>query len=183
MGHNYPNDDDEPTNNRLAADEYDSVADVSPPADYLDQFPEWRGSVDVVIPKDVARAVAHRAGAVAARGKTVTDRTITDYALDHAQVHERFRVPVGSGTISLSEYAEQHGVPVERTEGDVETATTTAVTDDGHTRAYFPARAECRPGDDVPLVVTLDVPDYVLDVAGGFDQLTESVRVRRATDE
>ena len=88
MGHNYPTDDDEPTNNQLAADEFDSVADV-------------------------------------------------------------------------------------------ETATTT-VTDDGHTRTYFPARAEYRPGDDVPLVVTLDVPEYVLDVAGGFDQLTETGRLRLA---
>ena len=59
-----------------------------------------------------------------------------------------------------------------------ETATTTAVTDDGHTRAYFPARAEYRPGDDAPLVLTLDVPEYVLDVAGGFDQLTESVQLQ-----
>ena len=181
MGTNYPNDDEPNDRQRLAAREIDSVATVEPPADYLDQFPEWRGSVGVVIPREVARAVAHRAGAVAARGKTVTDRTITDYALDHAQVHERFRVPVGSGTVSLSEYAEQHGVPVERTEGDVETATTTVT--DGHTRAYFPARGEFRPAQDIPLAVTLDVPDYVLDVAGAFDQLTESVRVRRATDE
>ena len=32
-------------------------------------------------------------------------------------------------------------------------------------------------------MLTLDVPEYVLDVAGGFEQLSESVRVRRATDE
>ena len=181
MGHNYPRDDDEPTSNRLTAREIDSVATVEPPADYLGEFPEWRGSVDVVVPREVARAVAHRAGAVAARGKTVTDRTITDYALDHAQIHERFLVPVGSGTASLAEYAEQHGVAVERTEGDVETATT-AVTDDGHTRAHFPARAEYRPGDDVPLVVTLDVPDYVLGAAGGFEELTETGRLQLADE-
>ena len=182
MGHNYPTDDDEPTNNRLSAREIDSVATVEPPADHLDQFPEWRGSVGVVIPREVARAVAHRVGVAAARGKTVTERTVYDYALDHAQVHERFRVPVGSGTAPLADWVDRRGVAVERTEGDVETATT-AVTDDGHTRAYFPARVEYRPGDDVPLVVTLDVPEYVLDVAGGFEELTESVRVRRATDE
>ena len=87
MGTNYPNDDDEPTNNRLAAREIDSVATVEPPADYLDQLPEWRGSVGVVIPREVARAVAHRVGAVAARGKTVTGQSGLDYALGHAQVH------------------------------------------------------------------------------------------------
>jgi hypothetical protein len=32
-------------------------------------------------------------------------------------------------------------------------------------------------------VITLDVPGYVLDVAGGFEELTDSVRLRPATDE
>jgi len=36
----------------------DSVADVEPPGEYLDEFPEWRGTVDVVLPDDVARAVS-----------------------------------------------------------------------------------------------------------------------------
>jgi hypothetical protein len=37
------------------------------------------------------------------------------------------------------------------------------------------ARAEFRPGDDGPLVVTLDVPDHILDVTGGcFAELTKT---------
>ena len=181
MGTNYPRDDDEPTNNRLSAREIDSVATVEPPADYLDEFPDWSGGVGVVIPREVARAVAHRVGVAAARGKTVTERTVADFAYDHAQVHERFRVPVGSGTVSLAEWVERRGVAVERTEGDVETATTT-VTDGGHTRAHFPARAEYRPGDDVPLVIAVDVPEFVLDVVGGFEELTDSARLQLADE-
>ena len=45
------------------------------------------------------------------------------------------------------------------------------------------ARAEYRPGEDVPLRVTLSVPEHVLDAAGGFEDLTDSVRLRPATDE
>jgi hypothetical protein len=188
MGTNNPRDDDEPSDRqRLAADEYDSVADVEPPAEYLDEFPGWSGGVGVVIPREVARAVAHRVGVAAARGKTVTERTVADFAYDHATVTERFQVPNGSGTVSLAEWVEQRGVPVERTEGDrdsAEPATTTAVTDDGHTRAHFPARAEYRPGEDVPLRVTLDVPEHVVALGGGFEALTETVEYRLAgTDE
>jgi hypothetical protein len=178
--------DDEPNDRqRLAADELDSVADVEPPDNYLDEFPRWNSAVDVVIPREVARAVAHRVGTVSARGKTVIDRTVTDFASDHAQVTERFLVPTGSGAVPLAEWVEQRGVPVERTEGgrdSAETATTTVV-DDGHTRAHFPARAEYRPGADIQLVITLDVPGHVLDVSGGFEELTDSVRLRPATDE
>jgi hypothetical protein len=42
------------------------------------------------------------------------------------------------------------------------------------------ARAEYRPGEDVPLRVTIDVPEHVLDAAGGFEDLTDSVRLRPA---
>jgi len=45
------------------------------------------------------------------------------------------------------------------------------------------ARAEYRPDEEVPLVISLDVPGHVLDVAGGFEELTETVEYRRATDE
>jgi len=45
------------------------------------------------------------------------------------------------------------------------------------------ARAEYRPDEEVPLVISLDVPGHVLDVAGGFEELTETVAYRRATDE
>jgi len=187
MGTNYPRDDDEPNDrHRLAADEFDSAADVEPPAEYLDEFPDWSGAVGVVIPREVARAVAHRVGVAAARRKTVTERTVADFAYDHAQIHERFQVPSGSGTVSLVEWVEQHGVPVERTEGgrdSAETATTTAITDDGRTRAHFPARAEYRPGEDVPIRVTLEVPEHVAVLGGGFEELTETVEYRRATDE
>jgi len=184
MGTNYPRDDDEPSDRqRLAADEFDSVADVEPPGEYLTEFPDWSGGVGVVIPREVARAVAHRVGVAAARGKTVTERTVADFAYDHAQLTERFQVPSGSGTVSLAEWVEQHGVPVERTEGgraSAEPATTTAITDDGHTRAHFPARAEYRPGEDVPLRVTLEVPEHVVALGGGFEALTDSVRLRPA---
>jgi hypothetical protein len=42
------------------------------------------------------------------------------------------------------------------------------------------ARAEYRPDEDVPLRVTIDVPEHVLDAAGGFEDLTDSVRLRPA---
>jgi hypothetical protein len=32
-------------------------------------------------------------------------------------------------------------------------------------------------------VITLDVPGHVLDISGGFEKLTDSVRLRPATDE
>jgi len=44
------------------------------------------------------------------------------------------------------------------------------------------ASVEYRPGV-WPLVVTLDVPEHVLESAGGFEELTETVEYRRATDE
>jgi len=119
MATNNPTDDDEPSDRqRLAATERDSVADVEPPGDYLGEFPRWSGAVDVVIPREVARAVAHRVGTVSARGKTVTERTVYDYALDHACVTERFLVPNGPNPhVPLAEWVSQRGVPVKRTEG------------------------------------------------------------------
>jgi len=45
------------------------------------------------------------------------------------------------------------------------------------------ARAEYRPDEEVPLRVTLDVPEDIREVAGGFEELTETVEYRRATDE
>jgi len=122
MGTNYPTDDEPSTDrpiNRTAVT--DSVADVEPPGDYLDEFPRWRGGVDVVIPREIARAVAHRVGTVSARGKTVTERTVYDYALDHATVAERFLVPAADWRerhTPLAEWVAQQGVPVEGTDGD-----------------------------------------------------------------
>jgi hypothetical protein len=56
--------------------------------------------------------------------------------------------------------------------------TTTTHTDVRNPDVQHPdisARAEFRPGDDGPLVVTLEVPDHVLNVAGGcFAELTET---------
>jgi len=45
------------------------------------------------------------------------------------------------------------------------------------------ARAEYRPDEEVPLVISLDVPEHVREAAGGFEALTETVAYRRATDE
>ena len=42
------------------------------------------------------------------------------------------------------------------------------------------ARAEYRPDEEVPLVISLDVPERVLETAGGFEELTETVEYRRA---
>jgi hypothetical protein len=42
------------------------------------------------------------------------------------------------------------------------------------------ARAEYRPGEDVPLRVTLNVPEHVREAAGGFEELTETVEYRLA---
>jgi hypothetical protein len=32
-------------------------------------------------------------------------------------------------------------------------------------------------------VITVNMPDHILDLAGGFAELTDSVRLRPATDE
>ena len=180
---------DEPTTDEASGeqpDEFrvavtDSVADVEPPGEYLDEFPKWNGGVDVVVPKDVARAIAHRAGARATDGDTVTERTVYDLAYDHAQVTERFLVPADDwrdANVPLVEWVEQHGVPVDRTESDRRDAD--SAPGDSSSQTVFGATAEFRPGDDVPLVVTLDVPDQVLEVAGGWDELTEAGRLRLA---
>jgi hypothetical protein len=41
------------------------------------------------------------------------------------------------------------------------------------------ARAEYRPDEEVPLQVTLNVPEHVREAAGGFEELTETVEFRQ----
>jgi hypothetical protein len=50
-------------------------------------------------------------------------------------------------------------------------------------RAHVSARAEYRPVADTSLVITVDVPEHVLDVAGGFAELTETVEYHQAANE
>jgi hypothetical protein len=45
------------------------------------------------------------------------------------------------------------------------------------------ARAEYRPDEEVPIRVTIEAPEHVREAAGGFEELTDSVRLRPATDE
>jgi hypothetical protein len=41
------------------------------------------------------------------------------------------------------------------------------------------ARAEYRPDEEVPLQVTIEVPEHVREAAGGFEELTETVEFRQ----
>lgn len=55
-------------------------------------------------------------------------------------------------------------------------------TDDTPDGVLMEARAEYRADHRIPLHVTVDAPETVLEDAGSWDELTESVRVSRADD-
>lgn len=147
----------------------ESMADVAVSAAYVDELPTWNTSVDVFLPDDVARAVAYRAGMRAHREAAVTEREVHDLALDHAQTHSRFLVEHDwqQPAVPLVEWVADQGVPV-----DHETATVTHPD-----RRIFGATAQYRPDSEIPLHITLDVPEGVIEDAGGWDWLTESVRL------
>lgn len=47
----------------------------------------------------------------------------------------------------------------------------------------FDAHADYHPGEDVPLVVTVDAPEWAIETAGGWEGFTESVRVQHTDVE
>jgi len=162
-----PTDEQTDENHQLS----ESVADVAPPAESIHDFPTWAGTVDVFLPDDVARAVAHRAGARAHREGAITECEVHDLAYDHAQVWARFLAEPDTlePAVPLSDWVADQGVPVDHGRDPV-------VFPD---RRVFEATAQYRPGHQIPLRVTLDVPDGVLDDAGGWAELTDSVRLLR----
>jgi len=124
----------------------------------------------VGLPMDIVTAIAYRAGAVVAQEGAVTPREINELAHDHVSLWGRFMV---TGTdMELVEWIEDAAdVPVDHSEPVAYPE-----------RHVFDVRAEYRPDTEVPLRIHLDPPEEVLEDAGGWDWLTESVRLIHETN-
>jgi len=162
----------QPDDDSIDFDLPDSVADVDPD---VDNAMELRGREErltalVGLPMDIVTAIAYRAGAVAAQEGGVTPYEIQDLAYDHVSLAGRFMV---TGTdMELVEWIEDAAdVPVDHSEPVTYPE-----------RHVFDARAEYRPDSEVPLRIHLDPPADVLEDAGGWDWLTETVRLTHETD-
>lgn len=58
----------------------ESIANVDVDAEYVDELPEWETTINVLLPNDVARTVAYRAGMRARYRGAVTQRDIHTFA-------------------------------------------------------------------------------------------------------
>jgi len=164
--HKHPDDDS------IDFDLPESVADVDPDVDNALELRRREESLTALVglPMDIVTAIAYRAGAVAAQEGGVTPYEIQDLAYDHVSLAGRFMV---TGTdIELVEWIEEAAdVPVDHSEPVSYPE-----------RHVFDARAEYRPDSKVPLRIQLDPPAEVLDEVGGWDELTETVRLIHETD-
>ena len=130
--------------------------------------PELKTTVDVRLPPEITSAVAaHAAHRIATNG-AVTAAAVRDIAADYVEVWPRHLV-AGADTPLVEWVADRADVVVDPSE--------TVVLPD---RQLFEARAEYRPESEIPVHVTLDPPERVLEAAGGADQLTETIRVHLA---
>ena len=130
--------------------------------------PELQMTVDVAVPSEITALVSDRAVRRTARDGAVTAAAIYDLVDDYVQVWPRPLV-ADTGRPLVEAVADQADVTVDHSE--------TVVFPD---RQLFGASAEYRPESEVPLHVTLDPPERVLEAAGGADQLTETIRVHLA---
>lgn len=125
----------------------------------------FQTTVDIVLPREIVAAVAYRAGVRSAREGQVTPQDIHDIALDYASVWPRFLVR--GDELPLAEWVEEQAdIPVDHSEP--------VQHPDRH---LFNATAEYRPEGEVPLHITLQPPQTVLDEVGGWAALTESARI------
>jgi hypothetical protein len=140
---------------------------VVPPS----ERPELRTTVDVRVPTEIADAVAQRAAHHATQEGAVTSKTINDLALDYVQVWARHLV-ADTNTRLPDWIDEDTDVPVDHSEQ-------WPYPD----RQLFAAGVSYRPESEVPLHITLDPPERVLDQVGGWGQLVENVRFHHAGDD
>jgi len=127
--------------------------------------PELKTTVDVRLPPAITSAVAAHAAHQTATDGAATVADIHDFAADHVEVWPRYLV-AESDTPLVEWVADRADVVVDHSD--------TVVLPD---RQLFEARAEYRPESEIPVHVTLDPPERVLEAAGGADQLTEVIRV------
>jgi len=130
--------------------------------------PELRTTVDVRVPTEIADAVAQRAARRAAHEGAVTSKTIADIALDYVQVWARHLV--ADTNTRLTDWIDENtDIPVDHSEQ-------WPFPD----RQLFAAGVSYRPESAVPLHVTLDPPERVLDQVGGWEELIEHVQFHHA---
>ena len=149
------------TDDALTDDQYEDLA--RPVSDR----PELKTTVDVRLPPEITSLVAAHAA-----HRTVTDGAATvadihDYAADYVQLWPRYLV--GETDTPLVEWV------ADRADVVVDPSETVVLPD----RQLFEVRAEYRPESEVPVHVMLDPPERVLEAAGGWNQLVESVRFHR----
>ena len=165
-----PTNDTDPTTDNDAApttDDGDTNPAVVPPS----ERPELRTTVDVRVPTKIADAVAQRAAHRATHKGPVTARTITEIADDYVQVWARhFAADTGRPLVDWID--EDRSVPVDHSDQ-------VSYPD----RQLFAAGVSYRPESAVPLHITLDPPERVLDQVGGWGQLVEDVQFHHAGDE
>ena len=153
------------TDDALTDDQYEALS--RPASDR----PELKTTVDVRLPPAITSAVAAHAAHRTATDGAATVAKIHDYATDYVEVWPRYLV-AESDTPLVEWVADRADVVINPSKA--------VVLPD---RQLFEARAEYRPDSEIPVHVTLDPPERVLEAAGGADQLTETIRVHVAGDE
>ena len=150
------------TDDALTDDQYEALSQP------VSDRPELKTTVDIRLPSEITSAVAAHAAHRTATNGTVTAAAVRDIAADYVEVWPRYLV-ADSDTPLVEWVADRADIVVDLSE--------TVVLPD---RQLFEARAESRPESEVPLHVTLDLPERVLEAGGGADQLTETIRVHLA---
>ena len=133
--------------------------------------PELKTTVDVRLPPEITSAVGAHAAHRTTTDGAVTAAAVRDIAADYVDLWPRYLV-AESDTPLVEWVADRADVVIDPSD--------TVVLPD---RQLFEARAEYRPESEIPVHVTLDPPERVLEAAGGADQLTETIRVHVAGDE
>ena len=159
-------DDDALTDDQYSTHGNDRPASAAGPL--LSDPPELQTAVDVAVPSEIMALVVDRAARRTARDGAVTAAAICGMVDEYVQVWPRPLI-ADTGRPLVEAVADQADVTVDHSE--------TVVFPD---RQLFGASAEYRPESEVPLHVTLDPPERVLEAAGGWGQLTETIRVHLA---
>lgn len=167
-----PTNDTTPTTEDDAAPSTDDAGDPASGAPVpVSERPELRTTVDVRVPTEIVEEVAKRAERRATHEGAVTALTITGLADDYVQVWARHLV-ADTDTTLVDWIDEDSDVPVDHSDQ-------VSYPD----RQVFTAGVSYRPESEVPLHVTLDPPERVLEAAGGWGQLVEDVQFHHAGDD
>jgi len=164
----------------MTTNDTDSTTDDAPNTDDVDtdpageafvppsERPELRTTVYVRVPTEIADAVAQRVAHRATHEGPVTAETITDIADDYVQVWARLLV-ADTNTRLPDWIAQDTDVPVDHSDQ-------VSYPD----RQLLAAGVSYRPESEVPLHVTLDPPERVLEQVGGWEELVENARFHHA---